>query len=178
MPIARRAMRTIAGSRATHGSRSRTRSPSRRRPDASKLQAKRHEDSRACGCHRRVRQQRVENMSETATQTRTPKTSRASVAEDNLAVGTLRTELPTSFVDVFEKSVARAKDAHEKVASIVEHSAEAFEEAFSCANRGSLEYRNKLMEIARTNADAAFDLAREVIQAKSMSEVFESALAH
>jgi phasin len=114
------------------------------------------------------------------TQTRSPKTGRASgaPAADNPAVGTLRTELPTSVTDVFEKSVARAKDVHEKVASIVEHSAEAFEEAFSCANRGSIEYRNKLMEIARTNADAAFDLAHEVIQAKSMSEVFESALAH
>src|SRR5207237_7554593 len=74
--------------------------------------------------------------------------------------------------------VARAKDAHEKVASIVEHSTEAFEEAFSCANRGSVEYRNKLMEIARTNANSAFDLAREVVQAKSMSEVFEATLSH
>jgi len=114
------------------------------------------------------------------TQTRAPKTGRASAApfEENLAIGTLRTELPTSVTDLFEKSVARAKDAHEKVASIVEHSAEAFEEAFSCANRGSIEYRNKLIEIARTNADAAFELAREMIQAKSISEVFESALAH
>jgi phasin len=118
-------------------------------------------------------------MSDTATQTRAAKMSRAAAeATENLASATLRPELPTSFVDVFEKSVARAKDAHEKVASIVEHSAEAFEEAFSCANRGSVEYRNKLMEIARTNADAAFDLAREVIQAKSLSEVFESALSH
>ena len=117
-------------------------------------------------------------MSETATQTRTPKTSRASVAEDNLAVGTLRTELPTSFIDLFEKSVARAKDAHEKVASIVEHSAEAFGEVFSCASRGSAEYRNKLMEIARTNANSAFDLAREVLEAKSVPELFESTLSH
>src|SRR4051794_9157399 len=114
-----------------------------------------------------------------ATQSKAAKMSRAAAeATENLASATLRPELPTSFIDLFEKSVARAKDAHEKVASIVEHSAEAFEEAFSCANRGSVEYRNKLMEIARTNADAAFDLAREVVQAKSMSEVFESAVAH
>ena len=86
--------------------------------------------------------------------------------------------MPASFVDLFEKSVARAKDAHEKAASIVEHSAEAFEEAFSCANRGSAEYRNKLMEIARTNANAAFDLAREVLEAKSLPEMVESTLAH
>jgi len=94
-------------------------------------------------------------MSDSATQTRTSKSNRASAAPavDNPAVGTLRPEMPASFVDLFEKSVARAKDAHEKAASIVEHSAEAFEEAFSCANRGSAEYRNKLMEIARTNAN-------------------------
>jgi len=119
-------------------------------------------------------------MRETATQSRTSKTSRASAspAEDNPAAGTLRTEIPTSVVDLFEKSVARAKDAHEKVASIMEHSAEAFEEAFSCANRGSAEYRNKLMDIARTNANSAFDLAREVLQAKSIPEAIESTLSH
>ena len=116
-------------------------------------------------------------MSETATQSRTSKTSRAA-AEENAAIGTLRAELPTSFVDLFDKSVARAKDAHEKVTSIVEHSTEAFEEAFSCANRGSAEYRVKLMEIARTNANLAFDLAREVLQAKSIPELFESTVSH
>ena len=66
-----------------------------------------------------------------------------------MAAATLRAELPSSFIDLFEKSIARAKDTHEKVATIVEHSTEAFGEAFSCANRGSAEYRVKLMEIAR-----------------------------
>jgi hypothetical protein len=60
----------------------------------------------------------------------------------------------------------------------VEHSTEAFEEAFSCANRGSAEYRNKLMEIARANANSAFDLAREAFEAKSLPDLFESAMAH
>lgn len=118
-------------------------------------------------------------MSET-TQARSSKAGRASAsaAEDFPAAATLRAELPSSLVDLFEKSVARAKDAHEKVTTIVEHSTEAFEEAFSCAQRGSSEYRVKLMEIARANANAAFDLAREMIEAKSVPEFFESALAH
>jgi len=55
---------------------------------------------------------------------------------------------------------------------------QAFDEAFSCANRGATEYRNKLMDIARTNANSAFDLAREVIEAKSIPEMLESTLAH
>jgi len=117
-------------------------------------------------------------MSET--HARAQKTSRASAVptEDNPAAAMLRTELPSSLTDLFEKSVARAKDAHEKVTTIVEHSTEAFEEAFSCASRGSAEYRVKLMEIARTNANSAFDLAREMFEAKSIPELFESAVSH
>ena len=91
----------------------------------------------------------------------------------DIAAGT-----PSSLIDLFDKTMARAKDAHEKATTIVEHSAEAFEEAFSCANRGSAEYRNKVMEIARANANSAFDLAREIVEAKSLSELFESAVSH
>lgn len=97
-------------------------------------------------------------------------------AEDMTA--TLRTEMPSSFVDLVEKSVARTKDAHEKMTTILTTSTEAFEEAFSCANRGSAEYRVKLMEIARTNANSAFDLARDMASAKTLPEFFEAAVAH
>lgn len=117
-------------------------------------------------------------MSETMTQSRTKSGRAAASTAEDMAAATLRAELPSSFVDLFEKSIARAKDAHEKVATIVEHSTEAFEEAFSCASRGSAEYRVKLMEIARTNANSAFDLAREAFEAKSLPELFESAVAH
>jgi len=117
-------------------------------------------------------------MSETTTQSRAKSGRAAASAAEDMAAATLRPELPSSFVDLFEKSIARAKDAHEKVATIVEHSTEAFEEAFSCANRGSAEYRIKLMEIARTNANSAFDLAREAFEAKSLPELFESAVTH
>lgn len=112
-------------------------------------------------------------MSDT-TQGKGPKVRAA--AED--MTETLRTELPSSFVDLFEKSVARTRDAHEKMTAILTHSTEAFEEAFSCAHRGSAEYRVKLMEIARTNANSAFDLAREMASAKTLPDLFQSAVAH
>jgi hypothetical protein len=119
-------------------------------------------------------------MSET-TQTRASRAGRATAqaAEEAIeTVSTLRPELPSSLIDLFEKSVARARDAHEKVTSIMEHSTEAFEEAFTCANRGQAEYRAKVMEIARANANLAFDLAREMCEAKTVGELFESAVAH
>jgi hypothetical protein len=89
---------------------------------------------------------------------------------------TLRAEAPSSFVDLFDKTLARTKDMHEKMTSVLEHSTEAFEEAFSCANRGSSEYRNKLMEIARHNANSAFDLAREVFEVRTLPELLELTL--
>jgi phasin len=119
------------------------------------------------------------------TDTREPRAARAAratvaAAEENMerAAETLRSELPSSFIDLFEKSFARTKDMHEKMSSVLEHSTEAFEEAFSCANRGSTEYRVKLMEIARTNANSAFDLAREAFEVKSLPELMELTIAH
>ena len=102
----------------------------------------------------------------------------ATAVEDNIerTVETLRTEVPSSFVDLFDKTLARTKDMHEKMTSVLEHSTEAFEEAFSCANRGSAEYRTKVMDIARHNANAAFDLAREVFEVRTFPELMELAL--
>ena len=117
-------------------------------------------------------------------ETMQPKASRASRAAANIvqetaeAVTTLRPELPSSLLDLFDKSIARARDAHAKVTSMMEHSTEAFEEAFNCANRGQAEYRAKMMEMTRANANLAFDLARDMLEAKTLGDLFESAIAH
>jgi phasin len=116
-------------------------------------------------------------MTETAAQAKTGRTRSPAIAAGETAE-TLRSEMPSSLVDLFDKTIARTKDIHEKMATVLEHSTEAFEEAFSCANRGSAEYRVKLMEIARTNANTAFDLAREAFEAKSLPELFELTLSH
>ena len=123
-------------------------------------------------------------MSETTqTPNPTPRASRAArtaaaAVEENIerVAETLRTEVPSSFADLFDKTLARTKDMHEKMTSVVEHSTEAFEEAFTCANRGSAEYRTKVMEIVRANANSAFDLAREVFEVRTVPELIEVAL--
>jgi phasin len=104
--------------------------------------------------------------------------ARAGATEDDVAASTLRAEMPSSLVDLVDKSLARARDAHEKTTALLAHSTGAFEEAFNCAQRGSSEYRAKLMEIARANANTAFDLARELVEAKSLPELLEVSLAH
>jgi len=124
-------------------------------------------------------------MSESTTTTQARTAARAARAaatatEENMerVAETLRTEIPSSFVDLFEKTLARTKDMHDKMTSVLEHSTEAFEEAFTCANRGSSEYRNKLMEIARINANSAFDLAREVCEVRTLPELMELAIGY
>jgi len=87
-------------------------------------------------------------------------------------------DVASSFTAVFEKSLARAKDAHGKMTEILHHSAEAFGEALNCASRGSVEYRLKVMEIALANANAAFDAALEAMTAKSPSELVELSSTH
>ena len=116
-------------------------------------------------------------MTETI-QTRPAKAARTAASAAVTTSETLRAEAPSSFVDLFDKTLARTKDMHEKMSTIFEHSTEAFEEAFSCANRGSTEYRVKLMEIARQNANTTFDLARQAFEAKSLPELLELTLAH
>ena len=117
-------------------------------------------------------------MTETTAHAKSGKIRAAAAAATEEMAETLRSEMPSSFVDLFDKTLARSKDMHEKMAAVLEHSTEAFEEAFSCANRGSAEYRVKLTEMARANANTAFDLAREALEAKSLPELFELTLNH
>jgi hypothetical protein len=116
-------------------------------------------------------------MTET-TRARSAKAARTAASAAQATFETLRAEAPSSFIDLFDKTLARTKDMHQKMSTILEHSTGAFEEAFSCANRGSTEYRIKLMEIARQNANTTFDLARQAFEAKSLPELFEVTLAH
>ena len=116
-------------------------------------------------------------MTET-TQARTTKAARHATSAAEATSETLRAEAPSSFIDLFGKTLARTKDMHQKMSTILEHSTEASQEAFSCANRGSTEYRVKLMEIARQNANMTFDLARQAFEARSLPELLELTLAH
>jgi hypothetical protein len=80
-------------------------------------------------------------------------------------------ELPSSLTDLLGTSVARARDAHQKVTSVIEHT-------ISSRSRGQAEYRAKVFEIARANSYAVFDLARDLCGAKTFSDVVEAAVTH
>ena len=82
-------------------------------------------------------------------------------------------EVPAAFREFAEKGIAQAKENYEKMKSVAEGATETLEETYSKASKGYSAYGLKLIETARTNSNAAFDLLSELLNAKSYSQVVE-----
>jgi len=77
-----------------------------------------------------------------------------------------------------EKGVAQAKDSYEKIQAAAEEATDLLKSAYTPAANGTADYNRKVIEIARTNAHAAFDYAYELLGVKSPSEFIELSTAH
>ncbi|HEX5212148.1 MAG TPA: phasin [Pseudolabrys sp.] len=82
-------------------------------------------------------------------------------------------EFPSAFRELAEKSVAQAKENYEKMRTAAEDATEMLEDTYASASKGYSEYGLKLIETARANSNAAFDLMAKLLGAKSASEVVE-----
>jgi phasin len=87
-------------------------------------------------------------------------------------------EVPVAFREFAEKGIAQAKENYEKIKSAAEQATDVLEDTYSTASKGYADYGVKLIETARTNSDAAFDLMSELMTAKSYSEVVELSSAY
>ena len=82
-------------------------------------------------------------------------------------------EVPAAFREIAEKGVAQAKDHYEKMKTAAEDATGMLEETYATASKGCSDYGLKLVETAKANSDAAFDLFGELLTAKSYAEVVE-----
>jgi phasin len=82
-------------------------------------------------------------------------------------------EVPAAFREIAEKGVAQAKESYEKMKTAAEDATEMLEDTYATASKGYSAYSLKLIETARTNSNAAFDMLGEVLAAKSYAEVVE-----
>jgi phasin len=82
-------------------------------------------------------------------------------------------EMPTAFREFAEKSIAVAKENYDKLKASAEEATDTLEETYSVASKGCSDYGLKLIETARTNSNAAFDLVGALLAAKSYAEVVE-----
>ena len=89
-----------------------------------------------------------------------------------------KVEMPAAFREFAERGVAQAKDTYEKMKAAAEEATDVLETTYSTATKGASDYGLKVIEVARTNTNAAFDFAGEVMAAKTLSEVVELTSAH
>ncbi|MCW5693883.1 MAG: phasin [Pseudolabrys sp.] len=82
-------------------------------------------------------------------------------------------EVPPAFREFAEKGIAQAKEGYEKIKANAEKTTETLEETYAIAAKGCTDYNLKLIETARANSNAAFDLMGELMGAKSYSQVLE-----
>ena len=87
-------------------------------------------------------------------------------------------EVPTAFREIAEKGVAQAKANYEKMKSAAEDATEMLEDTYATASKGCSGYGLKLIETARANSNAAFDLMGELLTAKSYAEMVELTTAY
>ena len=87
-------------------------------------------------------------------------------------------EVPAAFREFAEKGVAQTKDAYEKMKATAEQATEVLETVYSTASKGSTEYGQKIIEIARTNTNTYFDFIESLFGVKSPSEFVELSTKH
>ena len=87
-------------------------------------------------------------------------------------------EMPAAFREMAEKGVTQARETYEKFKSAAESTNGVIEAMFSTATKGATDYSSKLVEIAQTNTNAAFDLASQLIGVTSPQQAVELLTSH
>jgi phasin len=78
----------------------------------------------------------------------------------------------TALREFAEKGVTQARETYEKFKDAAQSSNDTIEAVYATATKGATEYTNKLVDIARVNANSAFDLAGKFAAVKSPTDIF------
>jgi phasin len=117
----------------------------------------------------------------TGTKSKTPNHIASPFGWPNFEVpnfGSPTMQVPEAFREIAEKSVAHAKDNCEKAKAAAEEATDHLKNILTTAATGAADYNLKVIEIARTNANAAFEYADDLLGVKSLSEFIELSTAH
>jgi phasin len=82
-------------------------------------------------------------------------------------------EVPGAVREFAEQGVNQARENYAKLKEAAESANGTMEAVFTSATKGATEYGAKLIEIARTNTNSAFDLTTELLTMKSLPQAFE-----
>jgi phasin len=87
-------------------------------------------------------------------------------------------EVPAAFRELADKGVAQARNTYENAKAATEEATDLLKDTYKIAVKGATDYNLKVIEIARTNTNRAFDYAYELMGVKSPSEFAELSAAH
>jgi phasin len=87
-------------------------------------------------------------------------------------------EMPEEFREITEQGIAQSRDAYEKARAAAEEATDLLKNTYVTAAKGATDYNLKVIEIARTNANTAFDCMQEMLGVKSPSEFVELSTSH
>ena len=87
-------------------------------------------------------------------------------------------EMPAAFRDLAEKSVSQAKENYERMKAAAEDTSDMLETTYSTLTKGTADYGQKVLEVARHNTNAVFDFYGALMGVKSFAEVVELATSH
>lgn len=87
-------------------------------------------------------------------------------------------ELPGSIREIAEKGVAQAREGYEKLKDVAQTGNATAEAFYESASKGANEFANKLIDVARINTNAAFDLSSKLVGVKTASDVLALVASH
>ncbi len=87
-------------------------------------------------------------------------------------------EATSAFRAFAEKGIGHAKDTYTRMKTTAEEATSIMETTFANASKGAADYGLKVVEIARANSNATFDLATELLGARTFAQAVEISTAH
>jgi phasin len=92
---------------------------------------------------------------------------------DQLGHFGLETAVPEGVRALAEKTVAQTREAYDRSSDAFDASLTTFERSFEAAGQGAAAFNRKIVDIARRNVDASFDLAKSLAGAKDLSDIVQ-----
>jgi phasin len=92
---------------------------------------------------------------------------------DQLGQLGLDTSVPEGVRALAEKTVVQTREAYHRSLDAFDVSLMTFERSFEAAGQGAIAFNRKIVDIARRNVGAGFDLATSLAGAKSLVDIVE-----
>jgi phasin len=92
---------------------------------------------------------------------------------DPFSASVIPFEVPEQVRAFAEKGVSQARESYTKFKDAAETHNSTIEAVFTTATKGATNYSAKILDMVKTNTNATFDFAQELVSAKSLSQAME-----